>query len=83
VRYRIHPGVVEVIQAATPEPVTAAVDAQLAAWWTAVVGGWAGIEPQHAGMDTNQFMLRASVAQPATCYVNTTGTPPVASSNAP
>jgi hypothetical protein len=61
VRYRIHPGVVEVIQAATPEPVTAAVDAQLAAWWTAVVGGW-GIEQQQAGQDTSQFMLRASVA---------------------
>ncbi len=60
-RYRIHPGVVEVIQAATPEPVTAAVDAQLAAWWTAVVGGW-GIEQQHAGNETSRFMLRASVA---------------------
>ncbi|MGB7799109.1 MAG: hypothetical protein WBL53_23060 [Pseudonocardiaceae bacterium] len=62
VRYRIHPGVVEAIHSATPEPVTAAVDAQLAAWWTAaVVGGW-GIEVQHTGKDTNQFMLGAGLA---------------------
>jgi hypothetical protein len=61
VRYRIHPGVVEAIHSASPEPVTAAVDAQLAAWWTAVVGGWANEQPE-AGKDTSQFMLRASVA---------------------
>ncbi len=61
VRYLIHPGVVEAIQAVTPEPVTAAVDTQLAAWWTAVVGGW-GIEPQQAGKDTHQFLVRAGLA---------------------
>jgi hypothetical protein len=61
VRYRMHSGVAEAIRSATPETVTAAVDAQLAAWWTAVVGGWA-IEPQQAGKDTGQFMLRASLA---------------------
>ncbi len=61
VRYRIHPGVVEAIHTATPEPVTTAVDAQLAAWWTAVVGGWAIEQPQ-AGKDTSQFMLRACLA---------------------
>jgi hypothetical protein len=60
VRYRIHPGIVEAIHLVTPEPVTAAVDAQLAAWWTAVVGGW-GIE-QQVGKDTNQFTVRASLA---------------------
>ena len=54
--YRIHSGVVEAINAMTPEPVTAAVDTQLAAWWTAVVCGW-GIEQQQAGQDTSQFML--------------------------
>ncbi|MGH3936889.1 MAG: NB-ARC domain-containing protein, partial [Pseudonocardiaceae bacterium] len=59
VRYRIHPAVVEAIQTTTPEPVTSAVDAQLAAWWT-VVGGW-GIEPQQAGKH-NRFMLRAGLA---------------------
>ncbi|MGH4009878.1 MAG: hypothetical protein ACRDTH_17295 [Pseudonocardiaceae bacterium] len=59
VRYRIHPGVVEAIHAATPEPVAAAVDAQLAAWWT-VVGDW-GIE-QRAGKDTSQFTVRAGLA---------------------
>ncbi|MGH3899618.1 MAG: AAA family ATPase [Pseudonocardiaceae bacterium] len=64
VRYRIHPGVVEAIHAATPEPVTAAVDAQLAAWWT-VVGAW-GIEQQHAGKDS-RFMARAGLA--ATRYL--------------
>jgi hypothetical protein len=46
VRYRIHPGVVEAIHAATPEPVTAAVDAQLADWWAVVGDG--GIEQQQA-----------------------------------
>ena len=61
VRYRIHPGVVEAIQAITPEPVTAAVDAQLAAWWTAVVGGW-GTESPQGGDDTGQFMVRADLA---------------------
>ncbi len=59
VRYRIHPGVVEAILAATPEPVTAAVDAQLGAWWT-VVGDW-GIGQQQAGKE-NQFMVRAALA---------------------
>jgi hypothetical protein len=60
--YRIHSGVAEAIHAATPEPVTAAVDAQLAAWWSAVVGGWAGIEPQQAGTDPSQGVVGASLA---------------------
>ncbi|MGH3915202.1 MAG: hypothetical protein ACRDTC_17620 [Pseudonocardiaceae bacterium] len=60
VQYRIHPGVVEAVHAATPEPVTAAVNAQLADWWT-VVGDWA-IEQQAAGKDTNQLVLRAALA---------------------
>jgi hypothetical protein len=60
VRYRIHPSVAQAIHTATPEPVTAAVDAQLAAWWT-VVGGW-GIEQQHTSKDTNQFMAQAGLA---------------------
>ncbi len=59
--YRIHSGVVEAITATTPEPVTAAVDTQLAAWWTAVSGGWE-IEHAQAGHDTSQFLLRASLA---------------------
>jgi tetratricopeptide (TPR) repeat protein len=61
VRYRIHPGVVETILAATPEPVTAAVDTQLAAWWTAVAGGWEAMS-QQAGKDTSQIRMRASLA---------------------
>ncbi|HVE95654.1 MAG TPA: hypothetical protein VNA67_01500, partial [Pseudonocardiaceae bacterium] len=60
VRYRIHPGVIEAIHAATPEPVTAAVNAQLAAWWT-VVGDW-GIEQERVGKDTRQVVLRARLA---------------------
>ncbi|MGH4017420.1 MAG: hypothetical protein ACRDSL_26550 [Pseudonocardiaceae bacterium] len=60
VRYRIHRSVAEAIQAATPEPVTAAVDAQLAAWWTAV-GDW-GIEQEQAGQDTSRLVLHASLA---------------------
>jgi hypothetical protein len=59
VRYRIHPGVVEAIHAVTPEPVTAAVDAQLADWWT-IVGEW-GIE-QQADKDTSQLVARADLA---------------------
>jgi hypothetical protein len=61
VRYRMHPSVVEAIHAVTPEPVTAAVDAQLGAWWSAVVAGWA-IEPPRSGKDISQFSVRASVA---------------------
>jgi tetratricopeptide (TPR) repeat protein len=59
VSYRIHPGIVEAIHAVTPQPVTAAVDAQLAAWWT-IVGGW-GIEQQHTSNDINQFAARAGL----------------------
>ncbi|MGH3930039.1 MAG: hypothetical protein ACRDTF_08700, partial [Pseudonocardiaceae bacterium] len=58
--YRIHPGVVEAIQAVTPEPVTAAVDAQLAAYWT-VVSDW-GIEQQRVGKDTSRLVLRATLS---------------------
>jgi tetratricopeptide (TPR) repeat protein len=61
VRYRIHSGVVEAIQAITPEPVTAAVDTQLATWWTAVAGGW-GTESPQADEDTGPFMLRTYLA---------------------
>lgn len=61
VRYRIHPGVVEAILATTPEPVTAAVEAQLATWWTAIVDGW-GTESPQTGQDTGQFILRAHLA---------------------
>jgi hypothetical protein len=60
VRYRIHSGVVETINSMTPAPVTAAVNAQLAAWWTAVVVGWA-IEPPQAGLGS-QLTVRASLA---------------------
>lgn len=59
VHYRIHPGVAEVIQATTPDPVTAAVDAQLAAWWT-TVGDW-GITQQRAGKDTSELVVRAGL----------------------
>ena len=58
--YRIHPGVAEAIQAATPEPVTAAVDAALAAWWTNLAD-WA-IEQERAGQDTSHLVVRAGLA---------------------
>ena len=58
--YRIHPGVAEAVHAATPEPVTAAVDAALAAWWTQVAR-W-GIEQEQAGQDTSQLVVRAGLA---------------------
>jgi hypothetical protein len=60
VRYRIHPGIAEAIQAVTPETVTAAVDAQLTAWWAAVVDGW--IQAPEAGDDTSQVRVQASLA---------------------
>ncbi|HEU0089880.1 MAG TPA: AAA family ATPase [Pseudonocardiaceae bacterium] len=60
VRYRIHRGVAEVIHAATAEPVTAGIDAQLAAWWI-VVSEW-GIEQDKAGKDTHRLVLDASLA---------------------
>ncbi len=59
VRYRLHPGIVEAIHTVTPQPVTAAVDAQLAAWWT-IVGGW-GIEQQHTSNEINQFTAKAGL----------------------
>jgi len=58
--YRIHPGIAEAVHAATPELVTAAVDAALAAWWTQVVR-W-GIEQEQAGRDTSQLVVRAGLA---------------------
>jgi tetratricopeptide (TPR) repeat protein len=61
VLYRIHPGIVEAIRSETPEPVAVAVDAQLAAWWIGVIGGWA-VDPPQAGIDTSQLMLQASLA---------------------
>lgn len=60
-RYRIHPGVVEAVHDGTPKAVIAAVDAQLATWWTAVVDG-AGFDAQPSGADTSQVRLRASLA---------------------
>jgi len=58
--FRIHPGVAEAVHTATPEPVTAAVDAELAAWWTQVAR-WA-IEQERAGQDTSQLVVRAGLA---------------------
>lgn len=60
-RFRIHSGVVEAIQAVTPEPLAAAVDAQLAAWWIGVIDGWA-IELPHDAQHASQLRLRASLA---------------------
>lgn len=76
VRFRIHPGVAQAIHAATPEPVTAAVDEQLAAWWTAVVGGWE-IAPQQADEDTSlspslraaRYLLRQREWNAASCLL--------------
>jgi hypothetical protein len=58
--YRIHRGVADAIHAATPEPVTAAVDAALATWWISVAA-WA-IEQERAGRDTGQVVVRAGLA---------------------
>lgn len=60
VGYRIHPGIAEAIHAATPEPVTTAVNAALAAWWTAVAC-W-GIEQEQAGQNTSSLVVRAGLA---------------------
>ena len=72
VRYRIHPGVVEAIHTTTPAPVISAVDEQLAAWWTAVVGGWE-IAPQQAGDDAGltaaRYLLRQCEWNLASCLL--------------
>ena len=60
VHYRIHPSIAQAIHTVTPETVTAAVDAQLAAWWT-VVGGW-GLEQHHTSKNTHQFTAQAGLA---------------------
>jgi hypothetical protein len=57
--YRIHPGVTGAIQAVTPEPVSAAVDEQLAAWWTSVADGSG--RPSDDGEDVRHIMIRASL----------------------
>ncbi|HEX2298518.1 MAG TPA: hypothetical protein VHH34_08385, partial [Pseudonocardiaceae bacterium] len=57
VRYHVHPAVAEAVHAATPAPVTAQIDAQLAAWWT-VVGQW-GTEQERAGRASGHVVLRA------------------------
>lgn len=59
VRYRIHQGVADAVQASTPDPVTAAIDAQLASWWTAV-GEW-GIKQQQDGKDTGALVSHAGL----------------------
>lgn len=59
-RYRIHPGIAEAIHCATPEPVAAAVDTELAAWW-AGAAQW-GIEQERAGQDTGQIVVSAGLA---------------------
>ncbi|HEX2296929.1 MAG TPA: AAA family ATPase, partial [Pseudonocardiaceae bacterium] len=59
VHYRIQPSVVDTVQASTPEPVLAAIDAQLASWWTAV-GDW-GIKQQQDGKDTSELVSRAGL----------------------
>ncbi|HEX2300715.1 MAG TPA: hypothetical protein VHH34_19790 [Pseudonocardiaceae bacterium] len=61
VRYRIHPAIAEAINATTPEPVTAAVDAQLGIWWTTVLGSWE-IEQQLFGNNTSRSTVRAGLA---------------------
>ena len=72
VHYRIHPGVAEVVHAVTPEPVIAAVDGQLAAWWTAVVGGWQST-PQKAGVEASlaaaRYLLRQCDWDGASCLL--------------
>ncbi|MGH4026901.1 MAG: AAA family ATPase [Pseudonocardiaceae bacterium] len=59
VHYRIQPAVADAVQASTPDPVLAAIDAQLASWWTAV-GAW-GIKQQQDGKDTSELVSRASL----------------------
>lgn len=59
--YRIHPGVAEAVHAVIPEPVIAVVDEQLAAWWSAVVGGWETAPPPN-GENTSHVTVRASLA---------------------
>jgi len=60
VLYQIHSAIAEAIHATTPQPVTAAIDAELAVWWTAVAI-W-GIEQEQAGQDTSQVVVRAGLA---------------------
>ncbi len=60
VRYRVHPSIAETIHAATPERVSAAVDTDLAAWWTAVA--LLNVEQEQTGQDTGQLVIRAGLA---------------------
>jgi hypothetical protein len=59
VHYRIHPGIAEAIHTVTPQPITVAVDAQFATWWTLVGGG--EIEQQDTGYNITQFAARTGL----------------------
>ena len=61
VRYRMHPGIAEVISAAIPEPVTAAVDTQFGAWWATVADNWATQTPP-GRVDGGPLLVHASLA---------------------
>jgi len=65
VRYRIHPGVADTIREATPAPVRAAVDTELAAFWTALAysamwaeGGEHTPMVVRAGLSAAPYLLR-------------------------
>ena len=53
VGYRIHPGIAEAIHTSTPDAVRVAVDAALAAWWSAVI-------PPRPGMFGSAFRARSA-----------------------
>jgi tetratricopeptide (TPR) repeat protein len=65
VRYRIHPGVVDAVRAATSPELRAAVDTELAAYWS-TGSRWAAERPEgeatwlvaHAGLAAAPYLLR-------------------------
>ncbi|MDG6105003.1 AAA family ATPase [Dactylosporangium aurantiacum] len=56
-RLRLHPGVAEAVRAATPTDVRTAIDTELAAFWTGVIGAW-----RREGGEHTQTVVRAGLA---------------------
>ncbi|HET9658148.1 MAG TPA: hypothetical protein VFP72_22535 [Kineosporiaceae bacterium] len=59
VGYRVHPGIVQTVQADTPPGLQAAVDTELAAWWGAVAGH--ARTEIHAGRQATGLLVRAGL----------------------
>jgi hypothetical protein len=59
VGYRIHPGITQTVQADTPPDLQAAVDTELAAWWTTLARH--ALTQTHARQQTSRILVHAGL----------------------